>query len=156
MRLDRIPCSHAISCLRHERILEDSMLPWCYSIEAFSHAYGWNIFPCSDKSAWENVGGPEVKPPVYEKRVGRLPKARRKAAHEVGEPNGPRLTKHGVTMHCSHCGQPGHKSATCASKKAGEPVVKKSKKPIPTPVEADQQPIDQPATVQVCAQQMNQ
>jgi hypothetical protein len=33
--LTGIPCSHAISCLRHERIPEESVLPWCYSTEAF-------------------------------------------------------------------------------------------------------------------------
>ena len=85
--------------------------------------------PCNDKSTWENIGGPPVKPPVYEKKVGRPPKARRKVAHEVGGPNWPRLTKHGVTMYCSHCGEPGYNSATCAKKKAGEPVVKKSVTP---------------------------
>ena len=53
-----IPCSHAISCLRHKRIPEDSVLPWRYSIEAFSKTYGWNIMPCNDKSAWQDVGGP--------------------------------------------------------------------------------------------------
>jgi hypothetical protein len=42
--LTGIPCSHAISCLRHERILEDSMLPACYSIEAFKNAYNYSIF----------------------------------------------------------------------------------------------------------------
>ena len=141
-----IPCSYAISCLRHERISEDSVLPWCYSIEAFSKAYGWNILICNDKSAWKDIGGPEVKPPVYEKRVGRPRKARRKAAHEVGGPNGPRLTKHGTIIHCGHYREPGHNSATCARKKSGEPAVKKAKQPIPTPIQPDQS-----ATVQVCA-----
>jgi hypothetical protein len=87
---------------------------------------------------------------MYEKRVGRPPKARRKAAHEVGGPNGPRLTKHGVTMHCSHCGEPGHNSATCERKKAGEPAVKKSRKKA-SPFVPDQHSSQQPATVQVCA-----
>jgi hypothetical protein len=123
------------------------VLPWCYSTQAFSSAYVWNILPCNDKSTWENVGGPEFKPPVYEKRVGRPPKARRKAAQEVGGPNGPGLTKHGVIMHCSHCGGPRHNSATCASKKAGEPAVKKAKKATPTPVELDPQPSEQPTTI---------
>jgi len=148
--LTGIPCSHAISCLRHERIPEESVLPWCYSTEAFKKAYGCYIHPCNDKSTWEKVGGPQVQPPVYEKRVGRPPKARRKAAHEVGGPNGPRLTKHGVTMHCSHCGEPGHNSATCERKKAGEPAVKKSRKKA-SPSVPDQHSSQQPATVQVCA-----
>jgi hypothetical protein len=101
--LTGIPCSHAIACLKHERTPEDSVLPNCYSIEAFQNAYSCQIFPCLDKSAWENIGGLEVKPPKYEKKPGRPPKARKKSAHEVQGTNGPRLSKHGVTMHCSHC-----------------------------------------------------
>jgi hypothetical protein len=43
-----------------------------------------------------------VHPYKYEKKVGRSPKARRRAAHEVQGANGPRLTKHGVTIHYKH------------------------------------------------------
>ena len=140
-QLTGIPCSHAISCLKHERIPENSVLPNCYSIDAFKNAYGCNIFPCSEKSSWENVGGPEVQPPKYEKKVGRPPKARRRAAHEVQGPNGPRLSKYGVIIHCSHCGQAGHNSASCAAKKAGQPAVKKPKRPtVATTAEPVQQP----------------
>jgi hypothetical protein len=147
--LTGIPYSHAISCLRHERILEDSVLPACYSIEAFQNAYSCNILPCSDKASWENVRGLEVQPPKYEKKVGRPPKARRKAPHEVQGRNGPRLSKHGVIIHCSHCGQPGHNSATCAAKKAREPSVKKAKRR--TTVHEDQQTRHDEEYVQVCA-----
>ena len=83
---------------------------------------------------------------MYENKVGRPRKTRRKAAHKVGGPNGPRLTKHGTIIHSGHCWEPGHNSATCARKKSGEPAVKKAKQPIPTPVQPDQS-----ATVQVCA-----
>jgi hypothetical protein len=107
--------------------------------------------PCNDKSTWEDVGGPQVKPPAYEKKPRRPAKVRMKSAHEVGGPNGPRLTKHGVTMHCSLCGEPGHNLATCARMKVGEPTVKKSKKTTPTTVEVELagEPSEQPATVQV-------
>ncbi|CAD6206977.1 unnamed protein product [Miscanthus lutarioriparius] len=123
-----IPCSHAIACLKHERILEDSVLPHCYSIEAFQNAYNFQIFSCSDKTNWQNVGGTEVKPPKYEKKLGRPSKARKKAPHEQQGRNGPRLSKHGVTMHCSHCGKPDHNVARCAAKEAGEPAVQKRKR----------------------------
>ena len=126
--LTGIPCSPAIACLKHERIPEDSVLPPCYSIEAFQNAYSCQIFPCSAKNTWQNVGGSEVKPPKYEKKPGRPPKARKKAPHEVQGRNGPRLSKHGVTMHCSHCRKPDHNVASCAAKKAGEPAVQKRKR----------------------------
>ncbi|CAO2143657.1 unnamed protein product [Urochloa humidicola] len=123
--LTGIPCSHAISCLRHERIPQESVLPYCYSIEAFLKAYESNIWPCNDNNKWVNVGGPEVRPPIYEKRVGRPPTSRRKAPHEVEGKNGPTLSKHGVVIHCSHCGKSTHNKATCERRKAGLPAIPK-------------------------------
>ena len=38
-----IPCSHAISCLRHERIPPEIVIPAYYSVEAFATAYANNI-----------------------------------------------------------------------------------------------------------------
>ncbi|CAN6347796.1 unnamed protein product [Urochloa humidicola] len=104
---------------------QESVMPYCYSIEAFLKAYESNIWPCNDKSRWVNVGGAEIRPPVYEKRVGRPPTSRRKAAHEVEGKNGPTLSKHGVVIHCSHCGKSTHNKATCERKKAGLPVIPK-------------------------------
>ena len=79
-----------------------------------------------------------MQPPKYEKKVGRPPKARSRASHEVQGANGPRLTKHGVII---HCGKPGHNSATCAAKKAGQPAVKKTKRATTTTADPEQQPI---------------
>jgi hypothetical protein len=118
-QLTGIPCCHAISCLRHERISPESVLPNCYSLDAYNSAYANSIWPCKDKSEWEKVDAAQVLPPVYEKRIGRPPKARKKQAHEVQGNNGPRLTRHGVTMHCGHCKGPGHNSAGCSLKKMG-------------------------------------
>jgi len=56
---------------------------------------------------------------IYEKRVSRSPKARKKQPHEVPGKNGTRLSKHGVTIHCSHCSKGGHNSAGCNLKKMG-------------------------------------
>jgi hypothetical protein len=81
--LTGIPCNHAISCLRHERIPAESVLPSCYSTEAFGRAYAFNIWPCRDQTLWEKMNGPEIKPPVYEKKVGRPTKSRRKQPYEV-------------------------------------------------------------------------
>ncbi|XP_066160352.1 uncharacterized protein [Oryza sativa Japonica Group] len=114
-----IPCNHAISCLRHERISAESVLPDCYSTEAFNRAYGFNVWPCNDKSKWEKVNGPKILPPVYEKKVGRPKKSRRKAPHEVQGKNGPKLSKHGVIIHCKHCGEENHNSGGCNLKKQG-------------------------------------
>jgi hypothetical protein len=116
-QLTGIPCCHAVSCLRHERVAPESVLPSCYSLDAYNSAYAYSIWPCKDKSQWEKMNAPEVLPPVYEKRVGRPPKARKKQPHEVPGRNGPRLSRHGVTMHCSHCSDGGHNKAGCRLKK---------------------------------------
>ncbi|WVZ99234.1 hypothetical protein U9M48_044563 [Paspalum notatum var. saurae] len=118
-QLTGIPCCHAISCLRHERIIPESVLAMCYSVETFNIAYGFNIMPCQDRSRWEMVGGPQVLPPIYEKKAGRPPKARRKQPHEKQGKNGPKLSKHGVTVHCKHCSDANHNSAGCKLKKMG-------------------------------------
>ena len=95
-------------------------MPKCYSVDAFATAYGFNIWPCADKSTWFNVvGAPKVLPPVYEKKVGRPRKSRRKQPHEVQEQEGSKMTRHGVEMHCSHCKESGHNIAGCSKKKLG-------------------------------------
>ncbi|CAO2194395.1 unnamed protein product, partial [Urochloa humidicola] len=128
--LTGIPCSHAISCLRHERIPAESVIPPCYSVESFSKAYGHNIWPCNDITLWEKVDGLEVLPPVYEKRPGRPPKARKKQPHEVQGTHGPKMSKHGVVMHCSWCKADDHNRATCEMRKAG---IKPNPRPVSKP-----------------------
>jgi hypothetical protein len=117
-QLTGIPCSHAIACLRHERIPPESVLPTCYSVDTFKRAYASNIWPCKDKSQWESVEGTEVLPP-YEKKIGRPPKSRKKHPQEIQGKHGPKLSKHGVSIHCSHCSEGGHNSAGCKLKKMG-------------------------------------
>ena len=68
--LTGLPCSHAISCLRHERIPTESVVPHCYSVQAFAEAYGFSIWPCADKSEWfKVVGCPEVLPQSMRRRL---------------------------------------------------------------------------------------
>ncbi|CAN6218996.1 unnamed protein product [Urochloa humidicola] len=147
--LTRIPCSHAISCLRHERIPQESVLSHCYTVAAFMEAYEHNIWPCNDESKWTHVDGPEILPPKYEKRVGRPPKARKKAPYEVQCPKGSRLSKHGVTIHCSHCSLSRHNIATCERKKAELPPIRKTKQtPIPAVDPAWSQATEEPIITQ--------
>lgn len=118
-QLTGVPCWHAISCLRSERIQPQSVLAICYSLEAYKNSYGFNIWPCKDKSEWEKVNGPEVKPPVYVKKAGRPPKSRRKQPQEVQGKDGPRLSRHGVVIHCKFCSDANHNSSGCKLKKMG-------------------------------------
>jgi len=65
------------------------------------------------------VNGPQVLAPIYEKKVGRPKKSRRKQPHEVQGKHGPKMTKHGVVMHCRYCQSDQHNQATCEIKKLG-------------------------------------
>ncbi|XP_052134786.1 uncharacterized protein LOC127753347 [Oryza glaberrima] len=93
------------------------------------------------------VNGPEVKPPIYEKKVGRPPKSRRKAPYEVQGKNGPKMSKHGVEMHCSYCKEPGHNKKGCPLRKAGlRPKLKTSRIPAASSTkewhESEQEPAE--------------
>ena len=112
-QLTGIPCGDAIAFLRHKRIKPETVLPACYSIKTFNTAYGFNIWPCRYKSEWEKVDGPLVQPSLYEKKIGRPPKSRKKQPHETQGKNGPKFSKHGVTIHCSHCTKANHNSSGC-------------------------------------------
>ena len=50
-----IPCPHAISCCRHEKLDPVTMVDHCYSIEMYKKAYGNIVYPCRDKTEWEKM-----------------------------------------------------------------------------------------------------
>ncbi|CAN6220049.1 unnamed protein product [Urochloa humidicola] len=117
--LTGIPCSHAVTCLRHERISPLSVVHDCYSTKSYLLAYGPKIWPCNDQSMWQKVDGLEILPPVYEKKVGRPPKNRRKQPHEVQGNGGTRMSRHGTLITCGYCGDSCHNRAGCNTRKAG-------------------------------------
>jgi hypothetical protein len=129
-----IPCHHSIACFRHEKITpEDMVSPW-YSIDSFKRAYSNIIRPCRDRREWQKTYGINVDPPAYDKKVGRPSKNRRKAPHELEHHmGGKKMSRHGVIMHCSYCGGPGHNIGGCNDKKNGMPpkqYVSKKKKEV--------------------------
>jgi hypothetical protein len=82
------------------------------------------------------MNDPLVKPPVYEKKIGRPPKSRRKKPHKVQGKNGPTMSRHGVIIHCSWCHEPHHNVKGCSMKKLGI----RPKQPIkrqPPPMDTD-------------------
>lgn len=113
------PCSHTIACLRNERIPPESVVHECYYYASYLLAYGSKIWPCNDKSTWHKVEGLEILPLVYEKKVGKPPKNRRKQPHEVEDKYGPKMSKHGTIINCSCCGGMGHNRGGCELRKAG-------------------------------------
>jgi hypothetical protein len=109
-----IPCPHVISAIRDERIDPLSLVDKCYSVEMHKRAYANIVYPCKDKTEWQNMTGPDILPPLYKKHVGRPTKNRTKAPGEVDcRGGGKRMSRRGVIMHCSHCGQPDHNRNGC-------------------------------------------
>lgn len=105
-QLTGIPCSHAIACFRLDNIIPEDKVHGCYSISTYLRAYEHSIMPIRGKEHWENMNDVEVHPPIYEKKVGRAKKTRKKAPIELER--GTKISKHGVTMHCSICKSADH------------------------------------------------
>jgi hypothetical protein len=78
---------------RHERIKPETRVCQSYSIQSFKEAYATSILPCRDRRAWQKIDANPVKPPLYDKIVGRPSKKRRKSALELQE--GAKMSKHG-------------------------------------------------------------
>ncbi|KAM0895583.1 hypothetical protein ACQ4PT_023754 [Festuca glaucescens] len=118
-----IPCPHVASVATKDGIDPLSLVDNCYSIDMHRKTYGNIVYPCKDKSEWEKMGEPTILPPSYKKHVGRPTKNRRKAPGEVDcRGGGKRMSRHGVIMHCSHCGRPDHNRNGCYWFKNGLPA----------------------------------
>ena len=115
-QLTGIPCSHVLSCLKHERIKPDLMVASCYKVHIYVEAYMCNIYPVRDKTKWIRTNGPDILPPYYDKKIGRPKKSRRKNPKELAD--GTKLSKHGVKIHCGYCRDPNHTRRNCAKFKA--------------------------------------
>lgn len=71
--------------------------------------------PVRDKTAWAKMNGVKVNPPVYEKKVGRPSRCRRKQPQELE--GGTKIFKHGVQLHCSYCQGVNHNKKGCKKRK---------------------------------------
>jgi hypothetical protein len=70
-QLSEIPCRHACAAFRHERIKPETAVHKCYNIDAFRAAYNHTIMPGADPRVWKKLNGPSLRPPKYDKKVGR-------------------------------------------------------------------------------------
>lgn len=110
----------------------------CYSVERYKATYAHIVCPCKDKTEWAKMNGPPILPPEYKKHVGRPTRCRRKAPGEVdARGGGKRMSRHGVIMHCSYCGEPDHNINGCTWKKAGLPDPRTTSVPPPPPPDAE-------------------
>ena len=77
-------------------------------------------------------------PPLYEKKVGRPTKNRRKEPVELEGTSETKMSKHGMQMTCSYCGDQGHNRAGCQLRKSGiRPKLQPVRKTMEEPHEED-------------------
>jgi hypothetical protein len=108
-QLSGIPCHHAIACCREDRRDACTLVHSCYTIETYKRAYAYTLVPLRSRVHWEKMNGVKVHPPLYTKVMGRPKKNRRKTPEEKEKKKGTKiLTRSGMTMHCSICGNPNH------------------------------------------------
>jgi hypothetical protein len=86
----------------------ESLVHSCYSIEWYREAYVYNLIPLRGRAFREKMNGVKVYPPLFTKVMRRPKKNRRKAPEEKIKNGAKHLTKHGVSMHCSICGNSDH------------------------------------------------
>ncbi|KAM0825404.1 hypothetical protein ACQ4PT_069581 [Festuca glaucescens] len=133
-----IPCPHAISCMRAEDWDPAEHVHMCYSVDMYKKAYGNIVYPCKDKTEWVKMDGPNILTPDYKKHVGRPTRCKRKAPGEVdARGGGKRMSRHGVIMHCSYCGEPSHNRGGFKWRKAGLPDPRTANMPPPPPPETE-------------------
>ncbi|XP_010421281.1 PREDICTED: uncharacterized protein LOC104706764 [Camelina sativa] len=124
-----IPCSHIVSCLRHEKNTDQDpkkmISPW-FTAQKLQTCYADGLCGVNGMNLWEVTTTVRVLPPPYKRPGGRPPGKKRK--REKGEPRegGTKLSKRGTKIHCSLCGEEGHNKLKCKN----GPMPKPPKKPI--------------------------
>jgi hypothetical protein len=141
-QLSGIPCHHVIACCRTERRDPEMYVHSCYTIETYKKAYGFNMVPLRGRVHWEKMNAVQVHPPLYTKVMGRPKKNRRKTPEEKMKNGAKHITRHGVNMHCSICGNPGH------NKKGHYKYVQSEQ--VEQTNENGEEELDNPEILQVC------
>ena len=103
-----ISCHHAIACCRTDNINPANLVHSCYTVDTYMKAYAHKLFPLRGRVFWEKMQAAPVYPPLFTKVMGRPRRNRKKAPEEKMKQGVLRLTRAGVTMHCSVCGNPNH------------------------------------------------
>ncbi|CAE6173213.1 unnamed protein product [Arabidopsis arenosa] len=122
-----IPCSHIVSCLRHEKNTDQDpkkmISPW-FTTQKLKTCYADGLCGVNGMNLWEVTTNVRVMPPKYKRPGGRPPGKKRK--REKGEPReGTKLSKRGTKIHCGTCGKEGHNKSNCKN----APMPKLPKKP---------------------------
>nr|XP_017251959.1 PREDICTED: uncharacterized protein LOC108222565 [Daucus carota subsp. sativus] len=119
-QLSGIPCVHAISAIYYGNGNPDDYVDAAYKKETYWKTYTNYMQPLEGSDMWPKSKLVPVLPPMQRRMPGRPKKARRKEMHEDNakgtslKANGAvQVSKKGVQMTCSNCGEIGHNKKTC-------------------------------------------
>ena len=112
LQLAGLPCCHAISAIyKSGRRIED-FIDKCYSVEQFKKIYEHCLEPVEGEERWPVSQNPRPQAPGYVSMLGRPRKNDRR--REEGEaPKGKKMSRHGIKITCSMCGNKGHNKSGC-------------------------------------------
>ncbi|CAD5318392.1 unnamed protein product [Arabidopsis thaliana] len=115
-----IPCSHIISCLRHEKNTDQDpktlTSPWL-TTEKLKRCYLNLMQPVNGMNLWRVTSAPRVKPPPQKKPNGIPPGKKRRRKRK----------------HCSLCGEEGHNKLKCKTVPKPKPRKKPPSRPRKRP-----------------------
>lgn len=109
--LTGIRCAHATCAMLTDKSKPEVCVHVCYSVSQYKLAYSSVIHPVEDHNMWDMKDGECIQPPPYKRQPGRPRKARRKGLDELNI--GGRVSKRGITMSCSNCGETTHNKRSC-------------------------------------------
>jgi hypothetical protein len=111
-QLAGLPCSHAITAIyKCGKAVEDFIAP-CYSVEVFKKKYEHCLQPVEGEEMWPTSTNPRPQALGYVRMPDR-PKKNDRKREEQEKPKAEKMSKHGIVIICSLCGNSGHNKAGC-------------------------------------------
>ena len=118
-----IPCCHAVTAIKHMKKSPEDYIPVCFRKQTYEECYSHMIFPPKGEKMRKITRYPDVLPPLEKKRTGRPKKKRTKDVNEKEDEANKKaklsnttpatVTRKGIVMTCSKCGQKGHNKTKC-------------------------------------------
>lgn len=115
--LTGIPCSHACACINYSRLDVVDFVDSFFYKKTWEETYAHGLEPLRGEIEWPKITENPIMPPHFTKRPGRPKKQRKRSQDEVRKSNPSKLTRHGIRMKCTNCGELGHNRRSCQKNK---------------------------------------
>ncbi|KAI8572928.1 hypothetical protein RHMOL_Rhmol01G0239000 [Rhododendron molle] len=111
--LSGIPCVHACAAYSKLELEPMDFVHDCYKVQTFLHTNENVMCPINGRELWPSTGSQVLLPPDVKKRAERPKKVRRREPDEDVPTSSTKLSRKGMKMTCSQCGQTGHNKRGC-------------------------------------------